>query len=68
MYLNHPIQLFRHGMPAQTMYMGIEANTVCAGEGELASAQSNLGFVTRLAVPNSYSALFAWLSKHSARA
>lgn len=55
-------------MSAQTMYMGIEANTVGAGEGELASAQSNLGFVTRLAVPKFYSVLFAWLSKHSARA
>ena len=41
---------------------GLEANTVHAGEGELASAKNNLSFVTKLTMPNLYSELFAWLS------
>ena len=39
-----------------------------AGEGELASAKNNLGFITKLTMPNVYSELFAWLSGRTEQA
>ena len=51
-----------------TACVGLEANTVNAGEGELASAKSNLSFITKLTMPNFYSELFAWLSGRTNKA